>query len=103
MKELPLVKALTMDGAVRVSDYSNFGTAVTWKSGIDYAMNDSLRFRGSHGTGFRAPHLAQQWFSSTATNFIGGVPYDNKTFPVADPVAQLPTCDQCGRIVYWES
>jgi predicted nucleic acid-binding Zn-ribbon protein len=21
----------------------------------------------------------------------------------ADPVAQLPTCDQCGRIVYWES
>jgi predicted nucleic acid-binding Zn-ribbon protein len=21
----------------------------------------------------------------------------------SDPVAQLPTCDQCGRIVYWES
>jgi len=21
----------------------------------------------------------------------------------ADPVAQLPTCDQCGRIVYWEA
>ncbi|MFM8617365.1 MAG: zinc ribbon domain-containing protein [Opitutaceae bacterium] len=21
----------------------------------------------------------------------------------ADPIAQLPTCDQCGRIVYWES
>ena len=21
----------------------------------------------------------------------------------ADPLAQLPTCDQCGRIVYWES
>ncbi len=21
---------------------------------------------------------------------------------VADPIAQLPTCDQCGRIVYWE-
>jgi iron complex outermembrane receptor protein len=44
--------------------------------------------RGSISSGFRAPHLAQQWFSSTATNFIGGVPFENKTFPVSDPVAR---------------
>ena len=43
--------------------------------------------RGAVSTGFRAPHLAQQFFSSTATNFIGGVPFENKTFPVTDPVA----------------
>ena len=47
-----------------------------------------MAVRGSVSTGFRAPHLAQQWFSSTATNFIGGVPFENKTFPVTDPVAR---------------
>ena len=43
--------------------------------------------RGSVSTGFRAPHLAQEWFSSTATNFIGGVPFDILTFPVSNPAA----------------
>jgi len=59
LKGLPLVKSLTMDGAVRVSDYSNFGTAVTWKSGLDYAVNDTFRVRGSHGIGFRAPQVKE--------------------------------------------
>ncbi|HET7458525.1 MAG TPA: TonB-dependent receptor, partial [Gemmatimonadaceae bacterium] len=39
--------------------------------------------RGSLGTGFRAPSLGQSYFSSTATNFIGGIPKDIVTLPVA--------------------
>jgi iron complex outermembrane receptor protein len=34
---------------------------------------------GKHG--FRAPSLGQEFFSSTATNFIAGVPFDVRTFP----------------------
>src|SRR5690606_20177327 len=31
--------------------------------------------------------LQQQFFTSTSTNFINGVPFDITTFPVNDPVA----------------
>jgi iron complex outermembrane receptor protein len=37
--------------------------------------------------GFRAPSLQQQYFATTSTNFINGVPFDITTFPVTDPVA----------------
>jgi outer membrane receptor protein involved in Fe transport len=37
--------------------------------------------------GFRAPSLQQQYFATTSTNFIGGVPFDITTFPATDPVA----------------
>jgi len=49
--------------------------------------------RGSASTGFRAPSLAQSFFSSTATNFLnlgqGLVPVDSLTLPVASPAAQV--------------
>ena len=44
-------------------------------------------FRGALNTGFRAPSLQQSFFSSTATNFISGVPFEVKTAPVGSPVA----------------
>ena len=37
--------------------------------------------------GFRAPSLQQQFFATTSTNFINGVPFDITTFPATDPVA----------------
>ena len=43
--------------------------------------------RGSVQNGFRAPSLQQQFFATTSTNFINGVPFDITTFPVTDPVA----------------
>ena len=39
-------------------------------------------------TGFRAPSLQQQFFQTTSTNFIGGLPFDVTTFPATDPIAQ---------------
>ena len=74
--------------AGRFEDYTDFGNETTWKIAARLKLADALALRGSISTGFRAPHLAQQWFSSTATNFIGGVPFENKTFPVTDPVAR---------------
>ena len=38
--------------------------------------------------GFRAPSLQQQFFPTTSTNFINGVPFDITTFPATDPVAR---------------
>ena len=51
-------------------------------------LGAGLAARGSVARTYRQPHLGQQWYSATATNFIGGQPFDNRTFPVAHPVAR---------------
>jgi len=73
--------------AGRFEDYSDFGNNTTVKLATRVELTPEFALRGSVSTGFRAPHLAQQWFSSTATNFIGGVPFDILTFPVSAPAA----------------
>ncbi len=94
VKDLPLVKSLTVDGALRVSDYSNFGTAVIWKAGLDYAINNSVRLRGGHGTGFRAPQVKElygglfQTFPSTSDPCDTSVGYANGVV-AANCAAQL--------------
>lgn len=75
--------------ASRFENFSDFGSTFDVKLAGRVEAGSALAFRGSASTGFRAPHLAQQWFSSTATNFIGGIPFENKTFPTSDPVARL--------------
>jgi iron complex outermembrane recepter protein len=73
--------------AIRAEHYSDFGETVTGKIAARYDVNDSFAIRGSIQNGFRAPSLQQQYFTSTATNFIAGVPFDITTFPATDPVA----------------
>jgi iron complex outermembrane recepter protein len=73
--------------AVRAEDYSDFGNNVTGKLALRYDISDSFALRGSVQNGFRAPSLQQQFFTSTSTNFINGVPFDITTFPVNNPVA----------------
>jgi iron complex outermembrane recepter protein len=71
--------------AARYENYSDFGTTLSGKVSARYAFTDKVALRGTVSTGFRAPSLQQQFFSSTATNFIGGVPFDIVTFRVTDP------------------
>ncbi len=73
--------------AGRFEDYSDFGNKSTGKLATRVELSKAFALRGSVSTGFRAPHLAQQTFSATSTNFIGGVPFDILTFPVAKPGA----------------
>lgn len=86
--EQPVTERLMVSAAARFEDYNDFGNETTGKLAGRFKLSGAAAVRGSVSTGFRAPHLAQQWFSSTATNFIGGVPFENKTFPVSDPVAR---------------
>ena len=76
-----------VDLAGRLEDYSDFGRNTTVKLATRFEITPEFALRGSVSTGFRAPHLAQEWFSSTATNFINGVPFDVLTFPVTAPAA----------------
>ena len=74
---------------MRGEDYSDFGSAVTGKVAPRYDFTDSFALRGAVSTGFRAPGLQQGFFTSTATNFISGVPFEVGTFPATSPVAVM--------------
>ena len=57
LKDLPLVQNLTADIAGRYTNYSISGAAQTWKVGLDWHVNDSVRFRGTTSVDIRAPTL----------------------------------------------
>ncbi|MEX0735771.1 MAG: TonB-dependent receptor [Steroidobacteraceae bacterium] len=85
--EADLTEKLLGSVALRVEDYSDFGSNVSGKIAMRYDFTDAFALRGSVQNGFRAPSLPQQYFATTSTNFINGVPFDITTFPVSDPVA----------------
>ena len=87
--EANLTAKLLGSAAVRIEDYSDFGSNVSGKLALRYDFTENFALRGSVSNGFRAPSLQQQFFATTSTNFIGGVPFDITTFPATDPVAAL--------------
>ncbi|MFU8812310.1 MAG: TonB-dependent receptor [Balneolaceae bacterium] len=74
--------------AGRFESYDDFGNEFTGKFTTRYEIMEGLAVRGAISSGFRAPSLAQSFFSSIATVFIDGVPFEVGTFPVSSPVAQ---------------
>jgi iron complex outermembrane recepter protein len=86
--EAQLTTKLLMSGAARGEDYSDFGSALTGKVSARYDFARSFALRSTVSSGFRAPGLQQSYFTSTATNFINGVPYEIGTFPATSAIAQ---------------
>jgi iron complex outermembrane receptor protein len=80
---------LLVDLAGRFEHYTDFGSTTNGKIAARYEISDKLSLRGAASTGFRAPSLGQEFFSSTATNFINGAPFDIRTFPVGTAEARL--------------
>jgi len=83
-----LTSQLLVSAAGRFENYSDFGTTVTGKIAARYELVTGVALRGALSSGFRAPSLAQEWFTSIATNFIDGVPFEVGTFPVKSDVAR---------------
>jgi hypothetical protein len=83
-----LTERLLGSVALRAEGYSDFGSNLSGKLAGRHDFTDGFALRGSLQNGFRAPSLQQQYFATTSTNFINGVPFDIATFPVDDPVAQ---------------
>ena len=86
--EADVLPGWLVSAAARFESYTDFGNTLTGKIATRLEVAEGLAIRGAASTGFRAPSLAQAWFTSIATNFIDGVPFEVGTFPVASPVAQ---------------
>ncbi|MGK6322006.1 TonB-dependent receptor plug domain-containing protein [Sphingomonas sp. DT-51] len=79
--EAQLTDALLLGLAGRFEDYSDFGSTANGKASLRYDIADWLALRGTVSTGFRAPSLQQQFFTSTASVVQNGVPFLTITTP----------------------
>ncbi|WP_412070294.1 TonB-dependent receptor [Rubrivirga sp. IMCC43871] len=85
--EADVLPGWLLSAAARAETYSDFGNTLTAKVATRLELTEAFAVRGAVSTGFRAPSLAQAWFTSIATNFIDGVPFEVGTFPVTSPTA----------------
>jgi iron complex outermembrane receptor protein len=74
--------------AGRYEHFSDFGDTWNGKFAARWEPVKGYAIRGSVSNGFRAPSLQQQFFTTTSTNFINGVPVDIATLAVSAPAAR---------------
>jgi outer membrane receptor protein involved in Fe transport len=77
LKDVPLIQNLDADLAGRYTDYSISGSVETWKIGLDWHVNDSIRFRGTTSVDIRAPTLNDLF-----------QPQSSSSGPFLDPLTQ---------------
>ncbi len=82
-----IFEGFTATLAGRYEHFSDFGSTVNGKLALRYQPVEGLAIRGSVSNGFRAPSLHQQFFTTTSTNFVAGVPLEIATVAVDSPVA----------------
>lgn len=67
LTNLPGAKSLSVDGAVRVTDYSTSGSVTSWKLGGVYEPFDFLRLRATRSRDIRAPNFFELYAPNSAT------------------------------------
>lgn len=80
------VEGLTLGAAARGEHYSDFGDTLNGKLSARYDFAPWIAVRGAVSTGFRAPSLQQQYFTSTASVLSNGNIVETGTFPSVSPV-----------------
>jgi iron complex outermembrane receptor protein len=81
------LQGLSMTLAGRYEHFSDFGSTWNGKLAARYEFIPGYAIRGAISNGFRAPSLQQQFFTTTSTNFVGGIPVDIATLAVNSPAA----------------
>jgi outer membrane receptor protein involved in Fe transport len=65
VEDVAFADDISIEGAYRISNYSNTKAADTYKIGINWAINSEIRLRANKLTAFRAPNLGE--FASPIT------------------------------------
>ncbi|MCH4296259.1 TonB-dependent receptor [Shewanella sp. 3B26] len=69
LADLPLIRQLDLDLAIRFADYSTIGNATTWKAGISWEVMDDLRVRSTYAEAIRAPNISELYGAESQTFF----------------------------------
>jgi iron complex outermembrane receptor protein len=87
-----ILKDLSGSLAVRHERYSDFGNTTSGKGSLRYQFTPAFALRGTVSNGFRAPSLAQAFYTITTTNYqIVNTLYtgiETGTFPVGSAAAR---------------
>ena len=94
LADKPFFKALTLDAAVRYSDYKLFGSDWNYKLGLDWQLNNAFRLRGTYGTGFRVPNVPELFSGIVEGNLTTTDPCSN--FSASDNATLIANCQASG-------
>ncbi|BCO18231.1 TonB-dependent receptor [Alteromonas sp. KC3] len=72
IEDAPGVENLTVDLALRISDYTTSGNATTYKVAADWAITEDYKFRASFNRAIRAPNI-NELFAGQSIGLWGGV------------------------------
>jgi iron complex outermembrane recepter protein len=71
LKDLPFINNLELELGARYSEYEHTDAETTWKSLVNWEVNDRLRLRGGFNRATRAPNLGELFLSQQEI-FTGG-------------------------------
>jgi iron complex outermembrane recepter protein len=71
LKDSSMGDSLNIDVAGRYTNYSTSGGVETWKVGLNYGVNDLLRFRSTWSVDIRAPNLYDLFQPTTTSSGSG--------------------------------
>ena len=91
---LPIFDMLEVSGAVRVDDYTGFGSTVNPKFTAKFQPMEWIMLRGSYSTGFRVPSFNQINNGVTQSPNPGNTLTDPSTCPAGGVVNVTPGCAQ---------
>jgi outer membrane receptor protein involved in Fe transport len=80
-EDLPFVRSLDFNGAVRLTDYSTSGSVTTWKVGANWEPIEGVRFRATRSRDIRAPNIVEL-FTSPVLSTAGVVDPVTNTSPI---------------------
>lgn len=89
---VPVFDMLELSGAVRIDDYSGFGSTVNPKFTAKFQPAEWIMGRASYGTGFRVPTFNQIFNGVTQSPNSGAGLTDPTTCPVGGVVNVTPGC-----------
>ena len=89
---LPLFDMLEVTGAVRIDDYSGFGSTTNPKVSAKFQPADWFMLRGSYSTGFRVPSFNQIFNGITVSPYSGSDIADPVKCPGGVPNLTNPAC-----------
>jgi len=91
---VPIIKSLDVTVSARYDKYSDFGNSTNPKVSFRFQPVDSVLFRGSYSTGFRAPSLYEVNSAQSITN-TGNTYNDPVNCPGGKPIPGKVASDVC--------
>jgi iron complex outermembrane recepter protein len=88
----PVLPGLDIIGAVRIDDYTGFGSTTNPKISFRFRPWEPVLFRGSYGTGFRVPTFNQIFNGTTISPNPGNALVDPTLCPQGTTAGPQPAC-----------